>query len=39
MALDSTVLFIGDQPQFFFDDAVVEVADHLTRTIHHPVPD
>ena len=39
MAIDSTVLFIGDQPQFFFDDAVVEVADHLTRTIHHPVPD
>ena len=39
MALDSTVLFIGDQPQFFFDDAVVEVADHLSRTIHHPVPD
>ena len=39
MGLDSTVLFVGDQPQFFFDDAVVEVADHLTRTIHRPVPD
>ena len=39
MAIDSTVLFIGDQPQYFFDDAVVEVADHLTRTIHHPVPE
>ena len=39
MAIDSTVLFIGDQPQYFFDDAVVEVVDHLTRTIHHPVPE
>ncbi len=34
--LDSTELIIGDEPQFFFDNALVEEVQNVTRTFHSP---
>ena len=34
--LDTTLLVIDDQPQFFFDDGIVESVHNLTRNIHRP---
>ena len=34
--LDATSLVIEDQPQFFFDDGIVESVQNLTRVIHRP---
>ena len=35
---DTSILFIGEETQYFLDNAIVEVADNVTRTIHHPTP-
>ncbi len=35
---DTSTLFIGEETQYFLDNAIVEVADNVTRTIHHPTP-
>ncbi len=34
--LDSTELIIGDAPQFFFDNGLVEEVQNVTRTFHSP---
>jgi hypothetical protein len=34
--LDSTELIIGDQPQFFFDNGLIEEVQNVTRTLHSP---
>ncbi len=34
--LDSTGLIIGDAPQFFFDDGIIEEVQHVTRRLHRP---
>lgn len=33
---DTTALHIGDEPQYFFDDGVIESVHNLTRSIHSP---
>lgn len=33
---DSTFLIVGDVPQYFFDDLVIEQVQDLTRTVHRP---
>ena len=35
-SIDSTVLIVNDVPQYFFDNAVVEQIQDLTRTVHSP---
>ncbi|MBM4437030.1 MAG: hypothetical protein FJ029_07295 [Actinobacteria bacterium] len=35
--LDATELLIHDTPQFFFDNALIEEVQNLTRTLHRPV--
>ena len=34
--LDSTGLIIGDEPQFFFDNSLLEEIQNITRTLHPP---
>ena len=34
--LDTTMLVIGDEPHYFFDNGMIEVAHDVTRTIHSP---
>ena len=34
--LDSTDLHIGDTPQYFFDNGMVEEIQNVSRTIHRP---
>lgn len=36
-AFDSAQLIIGDVPQYFFDNLVIEQVQDLTRTLHRPV--
>ncbi len=33
---DSTELIIGDEPQFFFDNTLLEEVQNVTRTMHVP---
>ena len=33
---DSTELVIGDEPQFFFDNFLLEEVQNVTRTMHAP---
>ena len=35
-ALDSTELIIGDRPQYFFDNGLIEEIQNITRTVHAP---
>ena len=35
-ALDSTELIIGDRPQYFFDNGMIEEIQNITRTVHAP---
>ena len=35
--VDTTELVIGEAPQYFFDDGIVESVQNVTRTIHRPV--
>lgn len=35
--LDATQLVIGDAPQYFFDDGLIEEVQHVTRRLHRPV--
>jgi len=35
--LDATQLVIGDAPQYFFDDGMIEEVQHVTRRLHRPV--
>ena len=34
--LDTVTLYIDDEPQFFFDNGIIESVHNLTRTIHSP---
>ena len=34
--LDSTGLIIGAEPQFFFDNSLLEEVQNITRTLHSP---
>jgi hypothetical protein len=34
--LDSTDLYIGDTPQYFFDNGMIEEIQNVSRTIHRP---
>ncbi len=34
--LDSTELIIGERPQFFFDNGMLEEVQNVTRTVHSP---
>ena len=34
--IDTTELIIGDTPQFFFDNGMIEEVQNLTRTMHRP---
>ena len=34
--IDTTSLFINDDPQYFFDNGIIESVHNLTRTIHSP---
>lgn len=36
--VDTTRLIIGDETQYFLDNAIIEVAQNLTRTTHSPAP-
>ena len=33
---DSTQLAIGQQPQYFFDDLLIETVENVRRTFHSP---
>ena len=35
--LDAVQLVIGDTPQYFFDDGLIEEVQHVTRRMHRPV--
>ncbi len=34
--IDTTELHIGNEPQYFFDDGIIESVHNLTRTLHSP---
>ena len=34
--IDTTELLIGDKPQFFFDNGIIEEVQNVTRTMHRP---
>ena len=34
--MDTTELHVGNQPQYFFDDGIIESVHNLTRTLHRP---
>lgn len=34
--IDTTELIIGDRPQYFFDNGIVEETQNVTRTMHRP---